>query len=184
MHTIASRLPQSLLLLLVAFVVAACGSDEPSSDSGSDVGSLEHADGTIALQDDRIVLTPTDGQGETRTFEIGPEVEVARLRAIEASGAPARVSFRPEEEPPVAAAVSEAPAAGEGGETYEGTVVSVDEQKLVVKGSDGERTFDVSGADAGVFDVPHLQEHADSGEPIRVYTDPEAPDVGIAYEDA
>lgn len=173
-----------LLVLVVALAVAGCGDEERPAASGSDAGSLSHVDGVVVLEDGQLRLTPADGGGEDLAFELGSEVERGQLRALEASGAPARVTYRPGEEPLLAVAVGSAPAVDDGVEAYEGQVVSVDAKQLVVDGPDGERTFDVSEAEAGAFDVPHLRDHADSREPIRVYVDPQAPDVGIAYEDA
>lgn len=176
-----------LVLLAVAVLAAGCGDDSTSEGgdaASTDPGALDHVDGIVVTgPGDGFVLTPIDG-GEDITFELGPAVQLGEVRAIEASGAPARVSYRPGEDPAVAASVLPAPTLGDDLETYEGTVVSVDADELVVDGEDGERTFDVSAADEGAFDVTHLQDHADEGEPIKVYFDPKSPDVGIAYEDA
>lgn len=177
-----------VIALLPVLLLAGCGSGDDGG-AGEDVdrpsaGSLSHVDGIIVLEEDELVLTPSDGEGRDVRFTLGPEVEVGAVRAIEASGAPARVSYRPGKEPLVAAAVSQAPGADAGQGSYEGQVVSVDDRKLVIDGPDGKRTFDVSGAEAGAFDVPHLQEHAAQQEPVRVYFDPARPEVGLAYEDA
>ena len=77
-----------------------------------------------------------------------------------------------------------APKLGEGVESYEGTLVSITADTLVVDGSDGERSFDISGADPGSFDVAHLSDHKAEAEPIRVYFQADTPEAGVAYEDA
>lgn len=173
-----------LLPIVAAGLLAACGgSDAPSAPDPNAAGSLDHADGAVALQGEVLVLTPKQG-GDTVEFELGPEVQAAAVRALATSGSPARVTYRRGTDPLVAASVLPAPELGEGLETFEGQVASVDERELVIDGEGGERTFDISGADEGAFDVAHLQDHADEGEPVIVYYDPEAPEVGVAYEDA
>ncbi len=94
------------------------------------------------------------------------------------------MTFRPGEDPLVAAAVVPVPKIDEGLSTFEGLVVSVDERELVVDGDGGPRTFDISGAGEGAFDILHLEEHAEEEAPIKVYFDPSSPDVGVTYEDA
>jgi hypothetical protein len=184
---LTTALRSLLLLAVAAVVVAGCGSDSDGSSSDStktaDAGALTHVDGTITSADDGFTLQPKDG-GAALAFALGPEVEVGALRALEASGSVARVSYREGDDPLVAAAVKAAPKIGEGMQSYVGTITDVDETSIVLDGEDGERTFDISGAEDGVFDVPHLQEHETEQSPIRVYYDPKAPEVGVAYEDA
>jgi hypothetical protein len=185
MKTFASRLA---LLIATILLGTGCGSEDDaatSGDSGVSPGALSHVDGTVAIGEGgtSFVLTPVDGSAAI-TFTLGPEVALGEVRAIEASGSPARVSFRPADADPIAAAVVPVPTLGEGLSTYEGLVVSVDENALVIDGADGERTFDISGAEDNAFDIPHLEDHNAKDEPIRVYYEPDAPDVGIAYEDA
>ncbi len=176
-----------LLMLAATILVAACGGSSSSSNdtksNAGGAGSLTHVDGTITLAGDGFTLQPKAG-GAATTFTLGPEVEQGALRAIAASGQAARVSYRAGDDPLIAASVRPAPKIGEGMQSYVGTIVKVDASTLVVDGDDGERTFDISGADADVFDVPHLEEHEAQSSPIRVYYDPKAPDVGVAYEDA
>jgi hypothetical protein len=184
MKTLARRLA---LLLVAILVVAGCGSDDAAKTDGSASapGALTHIDGAVAVGDDgaTFVLTPVDGSA-AMTFTLGPEVALGEVRAIEAAGSPARVSYRPAEADPIAASVVPAPTLGDDLSTYEGSVVSVDENTIVIDGADGERTFDISGAEDNAFDIAHLEDHNSKGEPVRVYYAPDAPDVGIAYEDA
>ena len=183
------HLSRTLVALLASSVaLAGCGgSDDDSGSTTADGGgtsttaSLVHVDGTIALDGDTLTITPKDGS-EPHSFSLGPAVTKAEVLALSASGAPARVTYREDED--VAAAVTPAPKVGEGVESYEGTVVLVNADKLVVDGPDGERAFDISGADAGAFDQAHLADHKAQAEPIRVYFQADAPLQGIAYEDA
>lgn len=177
----------STALLIASVALAGCGGSgdadgDGSSDAPSSSGSLVHVDGTIELAGDTVTVTPKEG-GEAREFTLGPAVEKAQVAAIASSGEPARVLYR-EDEDGIAASVGPAPKLGEGVEAYEGQVVSVSDTELVIDGSDGERTFDISGADPGAFDRPHLEEHKSKGEAIRVYFQTDAPEAGIAYEDA
>lgn len=174
----------SLLLVVATLALAACGDDDTSSNgSGGDVAAIEHlhVDGAVRGREDGFVITTPDG--ETYDFEYGPAVKPAEVRALEAAGAQARVTFRPTEDTPVATDIGEKPDK-EGLETYEGLVVRVTATELVVDGADGERTFSIAGTDHAAFDPDHLEEHREREEPIVVYFDPEDPGTGIAYEDA
>ncbi len=179
--------PRSLIALLAASIaVAGCGGSDDTDSSSTDGGdssaaAIVHVDGTIKLDGDTLTITPKDGS-EPHSFSLGPAVKKPEVLALASSGEPARVSYRDGED--VAAAVTAAPKLGEGVEAYEGKVVSVDDSTLVIDGADGERTFDISAADAGSFDVAHLEDHKSAGEAIRVYFQAAAPDAGIAYEDA
>lgn len=174
-------------LLISAVALAGCGGSDEESGSdtteggGSATAALVHEDGTIKLDGDTLTITPKNGN-EPYSFTLGPAVNRAEVLAMSASGAPARVTYREGED--VAAAVTPAPKVGEGVEAYEGLIVSVDDSTIVVKGDDGERSFDISGADAGAFDQEHLEDHKDESEPIRVYFQADAPELGVAYEDA
>ncbi len=176
----------TVALILATVALAGCGGsgDDANGTGGGPSGTeaLVHVDGTITASGDTITLTPKDGSAAME-FTLGPAVQKAQVMAIAASGSPARVTYRPSEDG-IAAAVGSAPELGEGVESYEGTVVSVDDSKIVIDGADGERTFDISAADPGAFDAAHLTDHRDKGEPIRVYFKTDAPDTGIAYEDA
>ena len=155
---------------------------ETASGSGSgSAGSITHVDGTIRVDGSGFELTPKGG-GDPVTFTLGPEVQLGEVRAIEATGAPARVSYRPGST--VAAAGVPAPKISEELRRYVGEVTAVDARSITIDGDDGERTFDISGADDGGFDVQHLRDHQAERSPVAVYYDPEAPDVGVAYEDA
>ena len=188
MRPVHRSLVSTIAVLAMSLVlVAGCGGggDDDGSSNGADTGgagSLVHVDGTIKANDDGFVITPKGG-GEPRTFTEGPAVKRAEVMALSASGEPARVTYRDGEQD-VAAAVGPAPKLGEGVEAVDGLIVSVDDSTLVIKGDDGERTFDISGADPAAFDVEHLQDHASEATPIRVYFRADAPEAGIAYEDA
>lgn len=175
-------------LTLLAAAIALTGCDNDASKSASTTVDFEverahlHVDGTVASKGDGFVLTPMSGD-EPITFGYGPEVAVAEIRALEASKAVARVTFEPTEDAPVALGVDEAPKL-EGLDTYDGTVVSINDDSLVIDGPDGKRTFTVVPSDG--FDIEHLREHEDEGSPVRLYFDDDA-DVGplaVAYEDA
>lgn len=177
-------------LLAASLALAGCGGsddasspadDDPKRDAASATAPLVHVDGTIKLDGDTLTVTPKDGS-EPHSFSLGPAVKKAEVLAVSASGAPARVTYRDGED--VAAAVTPAPAVGDGVQSYEGTVVLVSSAKLVIDGADGERSFDISRADAGAFDQAHLADHKAQGEPIRVYFRADAPLLGVAYEDA
>ena len=171
-----------LRVAAAALLLAGCGGDDTSADDASASAGIDHVDGIVAVDGDGFVLTPIDGTDE-RSFTLGPEVTIAQVRAIEASGAPARVTFRGSEDD-IASSVVPAPAIGDDLESYEGNVASVDSTTLVVDGADGTREFDISSADEGAFDVSHLQDHKSEKAPIAVYFDPADPGIGIAYEDA
>lgn len=180
----------TVALLAASLALVGCGgSDDASStagdnakeDAASATEPLVHVDGTIKLDGDTLTVTPADGS-EPRSFSLGPAVQKAEVLAASASGTPARVTYRDGED--VAAAVTPAPAVGEGVQSYAGSVVLVTSTKLVIDGADGERSFDISGADAGAFDQAHLADHKAQGEPIRVYFRADAPLLGVAYEDA
>lgn len=183
-----ASLPTLLSLVAAVLALSGCGGSDSTGTTATDessdqAGAIIHVAGTLRSSDDGFVLTPASGD-ETITFSLGPEVERAVVRALEASGTTVRVSYRPTEDAPVAASVEPAPALGEELETYEGQVVSVDAKQIVIDGEDGKRSFDISGAGDAAFDAAHLLEHAERDEPILVYFDPKAPRVGIAYEDA
>jgi hypothetical protein len=179
------RLRALPLFVVVALVFIGCGgATGTDGDAPTNPAALDHADGIVVVEGDGFVLSAPDGRGDDLTFELGPGVDMGEVRAIEASGATARVVFRPGQQPLVAAAIRPAPQLGDELETFEGRVVSANERELVVAGAGGQRTFDVSQAAEGSFDVPHLLDHADNREPIRVYFDPAKPDVAVAYEDA
>lgn len=188
MRTRLKLLLLPVLLLALVALVGGCGGS--NSGSGSDdvdattagAGALTHVDGSIVLGDDGFTLTPEAG-GEEITFSYGPEVERAAIRAIAAAGTPARVSYRPTEQDPIAASVEPAPVLDEVLQTYEGTVTSIEMDEIVIDGDDGERRFTIAAEDREAFDVAHLRDHAGEGDPVRVYFDPAAPDAGIAYED-
>ncbi len=177
----------TIALLAVAVALAGCGGSDDDTDatggdaSGSATAALVHVDGTIKLDGDTLTVTPTDGS-EPHSFSLGPAVERPAVLALSASGAPARVTYREDED--VAAAVSPTPAVGEGVESVEGLVVSISADTLVIDADGEQRSFDISGADAGAFDREHLDDHQSKAEPIRVYFRADAPELGVAYEDA
>lgn len=183
-----------LLLVAAATFLAACGGTEsgpdddassPRADTSADnsAGEVTHVSGTVQVRDDVFVLQPTGG-GEPIEFAYGPEVAPAEVRALEAAGTTAKVNYRPSDDTLVAASVDPAPTVSPKLQSYKGNVVSIDQRRLVVEGAKGTRTFLIAAADAGAFDVEHLREHQGHGEPIVVYFDAVAPEVGIAYEDA
>lgn len=176
------------MIMVIAFMVGAYGCGESTdpasaSKSSSSLGVLDHVDGTLTENKGGFVLSPTDGS-DSVAFVLGPEVEVGAIRALEAARIPARVSFQPDTSPLVAASVLPAPKLGEGMESVKGLVVSVDAEQLVIEGTQGKRKFDISASAEGAFDIAHLEEHSEQREAIKVYFDPKAPSVGIAYEDA
>jgi len=176
-----------LLVLLACLALAACGgdggSDDSSSSSGGDAGRLEHVDGTLALDGERLTVDSTGG--EALTFGLGPEVEPASVRALEASETTARITYREEGGERTAVTVAAAPKIAEGVETYEGIVVEVDATHIEIDGADGARTFSISAEHRPSFDVAHLREHAKEGEPVRVYFRSGASgDAAVAYEDS
>jgi hypothetical protein len=183
MHAFTTRL--ALILLTSMLVLAGCGSDD-AADSGTatgiEAGKLTHVDGTIVVSADGFRLTPKNGDAAME-FTLGPEVQLGALKALESSGAAARVTFRSGDRL-VAAAVVPAPAIGEDLESYVGTVSSIDDTQITLDGDDGERSFDISGAGEAAFDVAHLKDHSSEGSPVRVYFDPKAPKLGVTYEDA
>lgn len=184
MHTYITRL--FVALASAALVFTGCGSDDSSSTdaaaSGSTTGKLTHVDGTIAVSGDGFELTPKNGDA-AKTFTLGPEVQIGAVKALEASGVNARVTYR-DGDALVAASVTAAPTIDESLDSFVGTIVSVDSKQITLTGDDGERTFDISGADADAFDVAHLKDHASENSPVRVYFDPQTPKVGVTYEDA
>lgn len=179
----------SVSLLAAAFALSGCG-DSTTSDSTSEASGDHakvthlHIDGALRTTDDGFVLTP-EGDEEPITFAYGEGVEEAKVRALEATHATARVTFEPTEDEPVASDVRAAPD-HEGLDTYEGTVESIEDGTLVIDGDDGRRTFELGMEDER--DIEHLGEHADNGSPVRVYlaagqTDSSTRTV-VAYEDA
>lgn len=176
-------------VLAGSIVLAGCGGGEesPASDDdggGARAGGLVHADGAIHVTDAGIELTPVN-DADVIVFAIGPEVERGTLRALEASGAKARINYRLSEEAPVAVSVVAAPTIADDAESYVGTVKRVTAEEIVLAGDDGERRFVIAPADAIAFDVAHLQEHADAGKPVKVYYRSVGDvDNGLAYEDA
>lgn len=177
----------TVALLAAAASLTGCGgSDDESRSTVSDTAGsapppLAHVDGTIEVEGDTLTVTPT-GDSERRSFSLGPAVEKAEVLAVSASGAPARVTYREGDD--VATAVTPAPVAGGGVESVEGLVVSISADTLVIDADGDERSFDISGADAAAFDKEHLEDHKAAAEPIRVYFKADAPELGVAYEDA
>jgi hypothetical protein len=172
--------------------LAGCGSSSgsgsnSSSGSASGGGSVTHVDGTIAASanGDGFTLTPKHG-APAIDFKVGGSVEGVQLKALEASGAPARVSYRDTgDDPLTAVSVEAAPKIGEGLQSFVGTLTDVETGKLVLKGDDGSsRTFTISAEDAESFELPHLRDHMKQHSAIRVYFDPKQPDAALAYEDA
>lgn len=185
-----------LLLLALAALLAGCGSDDPGTagderadsaeTSGDSPGApAQHLDGTVKVEGESIVLTP-EGRAPM-TLDLGEDVAIAQVRALEASGAVARVTFEPAtgERNGLAIDVRETPRQQAGTDAFSGTVVEVDAKQITIKGDSGTRTFAMGIADA--HEVEHLQEHADSGSPVKVFLDDAGSDAGaavVAYEDA
>lgn len=176
-----------LVAALAAVALVGCGaSSEDGATTGrstAGTGRLIHVDGTLQPAEDGFVLTPSSGDAAI-TFRLGPAVQAATVRALEVSGAPARVSYRLTDQEPVAAAVVAAPKIDAGLAHYDGTIVDVDATSLTVDGADGSRTFTIAPQDAAGFDVEHLREHRSQQAPVRIYFDPKTPDAAVAYEDA
>lgn len=193
----ASRFP--LTLLASSLLLVACGGGPESGtgdrtgqqpaprDAGQHPGEVEHVDGIIRTTDDGFVLEPRAAGREALEFRAGPEVERSQLRALEAAGTDARVSYRADDGERVAVAVAQAPRIDEGLHAYEGEVVSVADSRVVVEGADGRRTFRVDPRAGDAFDLEHLREHADSEHPVIIHYRPEEDvdgGVAMAYEDA
>jgi hypothetical protein len=186
--TALRTLPTLLVLGFATIALAGCGSSSSSSSPSSaatDKGAVTHVDGTIVAHGDGFTLSPTHG-GEKLEFTPGSSVEGVQVKALEASGAPARVSYRMADKPPyTAVSVTPTPSIGEGMQSFAGTITQVSSSSITLTNSHGKaRTFDISGADPDAFDVSHLKEHKSEGSPVKVYFDPKQPDAGLAYEDA
>ena len=63
------------------------------------------------------------------------------------------------------------PAAAQDAAFMDGTLVVVEETRLVLKPSDGSAdvTFTIRPEDVGNFDIAHLQSHSSVGIPTRIY---------------
>lgn len=187
------RMSRGVLVLLLATGIAGCGdSDEGRSEErGAERapeatearGDLRHVDGTVSLEGDTVVVHPVRGGDELR-LERGEQVDVGVLRALAASRARSRVYYRSVEDP-VAVQVEAAPVVRGDASTFEGTVVKVSTTSLTIRGDDGTRRFEIRPADRAAFDPEHLEEHRETGEPVRVhYRTVDGSDVGVSYEDA
>ena len=79
------------------------------------------------------------------------------------------------------------PAAAEGLAYMDGTLTVVEQDRLVMKPFDGDRevTFVIRPADAGNFDLAHLQSHSVVAVPTRIYYRDEGGTLyGVYKEDA
>lgn len=176
-------------LVVIGALVAGCGDDVPSSadDTTPAPGSLTHADGTIVVQGDRVMLTPAKG-GAAEEYVIGPKVTSGTVQALAASSARARVFYRTGDTDgpaPTAVAIDAAPSAGEDAKTYDGRVTEVSDSSITIDGDDGKRTFDIAEEDRAAFDTAHLEEHQDEKSPVRIYYRGSGDDLNaVAYEDA
>ena len=178
------------IICCVATVLAVAGCGGSGSDSkaagtgGGDAGvTLTHVDGVVSVAGDKLTVAPSSGAGQT--FEIGPAVQRGELQALVAAGTKARV-FYTSDATPIAARVEAAPKASAGAKTFDGDVTKVSSTSITLRGSDGSsRTFSIRDEDASAFDVAHLTEHRDAGEPVRVYYRSEGgTDYAVSYEDA
>lgn len=184
-----SRAPfLAVLLVAASMAVAGCGGgDDSSDDTAKGPGALSHVDGTLVMQGNRLMVVP-EGNGAADEFLVGSGVANSTIQALVASKARARVFYRADgdDEPArMAVAVQPAPTAGNGAKTYEGQITKVSSSSITIDGDDGTRTFAIKGADEAAFDVEHLEEHRDEGEPVRVYyRGSDASPNAVAYEDA
>ena len=193
----ATRLLLLLLLLTTTALLAGCGdSDDDSSDDSRRTDTAtettddapsritEHMDGTIKVQGDTLVLRPT-GRAPV-TFVLGDDVELAQVKALETSGSAARVTYEPalDEDDPIAISVQAIQEHGDQ-QSYTGTIVKVDDETIVIKGADGEKTYAMGIADE--HEIEHLGEHRDQASPVTVFLSAAGSDAGetvVAYEDA
>lgn len=177
-----------LVVLGAALALTGCGaSDESKDDAGP--ATLLQLDGTIkagGAGSETFTVTPKAEGEEDITFGYGPEVARAAVQAMAASGTVARVYYRPTTEAPVAASVKEAPEYGEDVLDYTGTINLVNDERIVIEGPSGERSFDIADAEDEAFDQPHLKDHQDEGSEVKVYFRDagEGLLVGLGYEDA
>lgn len=165
-------------MLVGALVFAGCGSSEPDAQNATATpatGTLEHVDGTIAVDGETLTVTPR-GSTTGEELEIGSAVQPAELQAMAASGEVARVYHRDGMAVRVQAAST-----GQTGETIEGTVTEVTDTTFTL---DSGTTFAIESSEA--VDIDHLEEHRENGEPVRVWYTGEldADPVATAYEDA
>lgn len=177
-----------LVVFGAALCLAGCGAtDEPKNDAGP--SALLQLDGTIkagGAESATFTVTPKAEGEEDITFGYGPEIARAAVQAMAASGTVARVYYRPTTKAPVAASVREAPEYGEDVLDYTGTISLVDDERIVIAGPNGERSFDITDAEEDAFDQPHLKDHQDEGTEVKVYfrDSGEGLLVGLGYEDA
>ncbi|MCW2924340.1 MAG: hypothetical protein JWM98_1744 [Thermoleophilia bacterium] len=176
------------LIAAACLALAGCGggSGDSKDSSTGDAGSLQHVDGTLAAAGDGFTVTPKGK--DPITFTAGPAVQPAALRALEASGAKAHVTYREQAgADPVAASVAAAPEIDASLASYEGQVKAVSSTSITLDGADGARTFRIEADDREAFDVAHIKEHKAEGSAIRVYYRPASgdyPAAAAAYEDA
>lgn len=182
-----------LLVLGLALLAAGCG-DSNSGSGSDDTGSgdtagestgddaatvTEHIDGTAKVEGEQLVLSPK-GRAPI-TFDLGEDVELAELRALETTGGTVRVTYEPARGDANAVALRVQPVeAHEGQKTDQGKIVSVDAKQLVLDGAAGETTYPMGIADE--HEIDHLAEHAANGEPVKVFLSDEG--AVVAYEDA
>lgn len=185
-----------LLPLALAALLAGCGGSGDSTDGSdqraattgasadADKVPAQHLDGSVRIDGETLVLTP-ENRAPIR-LQLGEEVAIAQVRALEASGAIARVTFEPAtgDDHGVAIDVRATPQ-HQGAQTYTGVVTKVDAEQITIKGDGGVKTFAMGIDDA--HEVEHLQEHADTGSPVKVFLGEAGSDAGpvvVAYEDA
>lgn len=175
-----------LALLVLALVAAGCGGDSSSAttgETGAGGQQLTHVEGTLRVVGNDTIEVTAPGSGQPVQVGIGPEVELAAVQAIAASGEPARVLFADEADP-VAVRVESATTVEPGTDSYVGTVVRVSAEEITIDGDDGERTFAIEGEDRSAFDS-HLEEHQEGGDKVEVFiAEEDGRDRAKSYQDA
>ncbi|MEO6867516.1 MAG: hypothetical protein ABI200_05800 [Gaiellales bacterium] len=190
MNSLITRLTVLATVLLSAIALTGCGDPTAASTSSGKTspgaaGKLTHADGAIALSGSTLTLTPASGDAKM-TFQLGPAVQKGTVQALVAANTRARVfySSATKTSPVLAAAVEAAPIAGAGSKSYAGLVVSATPTEITIAGKDGNKTFPIMSKDLNSFDIPHLNEHKRTKEPLRIYYMPKEGNRAVADEDA
>lgn len=174
-----------LMTLAAAAILAGCGGSGTRSTSATDGdsgagGKIEHVDGTLALADDRVAVTPHGGDAVTLNRD--PALPENSVRAASASGERMRVFYRGD----TAIRMEPAPVVDTAARTLVGIVTATSATSITITDEAGtETTLKIRPADQAAFDQAHLREHQKTQKPITVYYEQKgATKLGLAYEDA